>query len=413
LQCIILITKFKLLTLINQLNNTIRIIILLYIDIVFQSNFMSFSTSKIYYIDRLKVLLTILVVMHHASVTYGAPGGWYYAEKTTLMGALIPMTLFVSINQAYFMGFFFFLSAFFIPASFQKKGAGVFIKDRLKRLGIPLLFYSFVLSPLLGYLVNYFAKGHTVSYLQYLQGFDHWIDFGVLWFVAALLLFTLFHVLMQIWIKYIPITGIRVPGPGRILLFAIGIGIISYLVRIYFPVGWVLHPLGFQLGHFTQYIALFILGLLAASNNWLKLIPLQTGKRMALIVFLLFLFFPVFYIIRVKLDIPISWYSGGFHWQSLLYAVWEQAIGFSIITALLCYGREYLNHTTVFISHLSRAAFAVYIFHPLVLISLSLLLRNYSLDPSIKLLIVAPAGVVGSFLLASLIVRIPGVRNIV
>jgi len=374
---------------------------------------MTAVTNKIYYINRLKVLLTILVVMHHACVTYGAPGGWYYSEKTALMSALIPMTLFVSLNQAYFMGFFFFLSAFFIPASFQKKGTGVFVRDRLKRLGIPLVFYSFLFSPLLSYLVNYFAKGHTVSYLQYLAGFDHWIDFGVLWFVAALLLFTLFYVLIRIWIKYVPITGIRVPGPGRIFLFAIGIGIISFIVRIYFPVGWVLHPLGFQIGHFTQYIALFILGLVAAGNNWLKLLPLKTGKRMALIAILLFLFFPVFYIIRVKMNIPISWYSGGYHWQSLLYAEWEQSIGFSIITALVCFGREYLNHTTVFINHLSRAAFAVYIFHPLVLVSFSLLLRNYCIDPSVKLLIVAPAGVVGSFLLASFIVRIPVINKII
>ena len=371
------------------------------------------ASGKIYYIDQLKVLLTILVVMHHAFVTYGAPGGWYYAEKTTLMGALIPMTLFVSINQSYFMGFFFFLSAFFIPFSYHKKGAGVFVKDRLKRLGIPLLFYSFIFSPLLSYLVYYFAKGHQISYLEYLHGYDHWIDFGVLWFVLALLMFTLVYVGTKRWINAKSPSAIPVPGPGMIFLFAVAIGIISFLVRIFFPVGWVLQPVGFQPGHFAQYIALFTLGLIAGRNNWLQTIPFRTGQRMALMAILLFLFFPVFYFIRVKLDIPISWYSGGLHWQSLLYAVWEQAIGFSIITALLCYGREYLNHTTVFFNHLSRAAFAVYIFHPLFLISISLMLQNLQQDPAVKLLIAAPAGVVGSFLLASLIVRIPGVRTII
>jgi peptidoglycan/LPS O-acetylase OafA/YrhL len=73
------------------------------------------TPGKIVYIDHLKVVLTVLVVMHHAFITYGAPGGWYYAQKTTLTGALVPMTAFVAVNQAFFMGFFFFLSALFIP----------------------------------------------------------------------------------------------------------------------------------------------------------------------------------------------------------------------------------------------------------------------------------------------------------
>ena len=40
--------------------------------------------NKIVYIDRLKVILTVLVVLHHSFITYGATGGWYYVQKTTL-----------------------------------------------------------------------------------------------------------------------------------------------------------------------------------------------------------------------------------------------------------------------------------------------------------------------------------------
>src|ERR1700748_723281 len=116
--------------------------------------------KKIHYIDTLKVLLTILVVLHHCFITYGAPGGWYYSEKTTQAAAIVPMTIFVSVNQSFFMGFFFFLSAYFIKASYDRKGAAKFTTDRLLRLGIPLVFYSFILSPILSYLVYYFGYGH-------------------------------------------------------------------------------------------------------------------------------------------------------------------------------------------------------------------------------------------------------------
>jgi peptidoglycan/LPS O-acetylase OafA/YrhL len=78
--------------------------------------------AKINYIDHLKVVLTMLVILHHTFIAYGAPGGWYYSQKTTIAGAIVPMTAFVSVNQAFFMGFFFFLSALFVPSSYDKKG---------------------------------------------------------------------------------------------------------------------------------------------------------------------------------------------------------------------------------------------------------------------------------------------------
>lgn len=370
--------------------------------------------QKLFYIDNLRIILTALVILHHVLVTYGAPGGWYYLEKTSNMGALIPMTMVVSINQSFFMGFFFLLAAYFTQSSYDRKGAARFLSDRLLRLGVPLIFYSFIFSPFLSYLVYYFGKGHHITYLQYLSGYDDWIEFGVLWFVAALLLFTFVYMLWRsITQKATAQTHLPVPTPGLILLFALTLGLISFLVRIVFPVGWVLKPLGFQPGHFMQYIGLFIVGLLAYKNNWFNELPARTGKQMGLFAILLFLFFPVFYIIKTKCNMPISWFSGGFHWQTLLYAVWEQCIGFSIITALLTRGKRLWNKSTPLLVKLSRASFAVYIFHPLAIISLSLAVRNWGVDPAVKLLLVAPLAVLCSFLIGLLMVRIPVVKKII
>jgi surface polysaccharide O-acyltransferase-like enzyme len=368
---------------------------------------------KIHYIDTLKVLLTILVVLHHCFITYGAPGGWYYSEKTTQTAAIVPMTIFVSVNQAFFMGFFFFLSAYFITPSYDRKGAARFIGDRLLRLGLPLVFYSFILSPLLSYLVYYFGYGHHITYLQYLGGFHPWIDFGVLWFVAALLLFTLVYVAVRTLVKTGASKPVITPSAGIIVLFAAAVGLVSFLVRTRLPVGWVLKPVGFQPGHFSQYIALFILGLVAYKNNWLNTLTYKTGKQLFFLFLGLLMFFPVFYIIQTKFHMPGEWYSGGFHLQALLYAVWEQVIGFSIITALLVFGRELWNKSSTLLANLSRYTFAVYIFHPLVVISASMLFRDWTIDPALKLLLVAPIAVVGSFLLAWLVVLVPGVKRVI
>lgn len=368
--------------------------------------------GKIYYIDNLKIVLTALVVIHHALVTYGAPGGWYYSEKTTLEAAKIPMTMLVAINQAFFMGFFFFLSALFVEPSYNRKGTGKFTYDRLLRLGVPLAFYSFILSPFMNYLVYYFAEGRHITFFQFLGGYDSWINFGVMWFVAALLLFNFIYLLYRQMFREVKPSAYKVPSNGTILLFALGLGIVSFLVRVIFPIGWVLNPVGFQLGHFPQYIAAFVLGIVAWRSKWTETISYAQGrsmKRMALLI--VFLGLPLIFSLKIIFDAPIEWFSGGPHWPSAAYSVWEQLTGFAIITALIGIGRHKWNGDSVFLSRLSRYSFAVYVFHPLVLIVLALLLKSWAVDPALKLLIVAPAGVVLSFILASVLVKIPGLKH--
>ncbi|HCN82617.1 MAG TPA: hypothetical protein DIT07_03220, partial [Sphingobacteriaceae bacterium] len=362
---------------------------------------------------HLKIVLTVLVILHHTLITYGAPGGWYYNQKISLPGAILPMTILVAVNQAFFMGFFFFLSALFVPSSYDKKGAAKFVSDRLIRLGIPLLFYSFILSPFLNYIIYYWAEGHHVTYLQYLGDYPDWISFGVLWFVLALLMFTLFYALYRKISNQI-IKPVKMPTVSRILLFATGIGVITFVVRVFYPIGFVIDPLGFQPGHFPQYIAMFILGLIASRSKWLNDADYKMGKRMRKIgLYVIFLGFLLFVLARGILGFPPDWFSGGFHWQQLWYAVWEQIVGFTLVTTLLCISKHSWNGYSEFLSKLSRSTFAVYIFHPLLIISISVALRNWAIEPALKLLLVAPLSIIFSFLLGLLIVRIPVVNKIV
>ena len=338
---------------------------------------------RVNYIDRLKVLMIVLVILHHTCITYGAPGGWYYFQKTTSAAAQIPMTLFVAINQSFFMGFFFFLSAMFVPSSYEKKGPKRFVTDRLIRLGIPMVFYSLALGPVMNYMVYYFGQGHHVSFIKYLGGYDDWIDFGVLWFAAALLLFNLLYVLWRVIFKPLISDDLtsRISA-GKMLLFALSLGIVSFLVRIIFPIGWVLRPLGFQLGHFPQYIALFVIGLIVANNTWIHHLTGKDAKRLAITAARILLIFPLFYVLLNWLKFPSSYFSGGFHWPSLLYALWEQVTGVCIMTALLYFGREHWYKYYPIEKRLARSAFAVYIFHPIVIISIALILKNWAIDPA-------------------------------
>ena len=53
-----------------------------------------------------------------------------------------------------------------------------------------------------------------------------------------------------------------------IALFALGLGLATFLTRIWAPFGWWWEPPHLELGHFPQYIALFAIGIVAYRNNW-------------------------------------------------------------------------------------------------------------------------------------------------
>ncbi|SDT67869.1 Fucose 4-O-acetylase [Mucilaginibacter mallensis] len=370
-------------------------------------------SQKIYYLDHIKVLLTVLVILHHSFITYGGPGGWYYRQPTTSEGALMPMTMFVSTNQSFFMGLFFLLSAYFVEPSLKRKGTKVYLLDRLKRLGIPLVFYSLILSPVLNFMVYHYGDHNPVTFMQFLSGYDGWIQFGVLWFVVALLLFTLLFVALYN-LKLTGSRSITKLKAGPVLLFAAGLGLITFFVRLIFPVGWVLKPVGFQFGHFTQYIAMFTIGILARRGNLAEKLDFKLAKRfMWIAVGMLVILFPVLGIIQKVTHAPGTDFNGGWTLLGFLYSFYEQIIGVCIMVALTGISMYKWNKPSKFLATLSRNTFAVYIFHPLILIGLSLLLSTWMVDPVIKLAIVAPGAVIGSFLLAAVIVRIPGVNKVI
>jgi fucose 4-O-acetylase-like acetyltransferase len=371
------------------------------------------SLKKLLYIDNIKVLLTILVVLHHTFITYSSSGGWYYNEETSFLGMRIFTTACISINQSFFMGYFFLLAAYFTSYSYSKKGISKFIKERLIRLGTPILFYCFILTPFMCYLVYYFGREHHITFFEYLSGYNNWIDLGVTWFIAALLLFTLLYATAKKMFKITFDKLITVPNSCSILLFSIALGIISFLVRIIFPVGWILKPIGFQPGHFPQYIALFSIGLLASKNNWFDQLSGETSKQLKKVVWFCLLFFPVFFIVKFKLNTPSSWFSGGFHWQALLYAVWEQMIGISIMTTLLIKGKRNWNKTSKLLTKASRSSFAVYIFHPLIIVVFTLCVRNWDVEPAVIILVMTPLIIISSFIFGSLVLLIPGVKKII
>ena len=380
------------------------------------------AKPRLLYIDNLRILLTILVILHHLAIGYGAPGNNIYVETGEISTvSTILLTLFVAINQAFFMGFFFMISSYFTPGSYDRKGAGAYVLDRLKRLGIPLMFYIVVIDPLLNFVLAryYDYEGSFRQFLSlYLQNL---IDFralgvGPLWFVAALLIFSLAYVLWRLVFPQPPATPpseVKAPSNWVIAAFALVLGLTTFVVRIWFPVGWEFRLLGFQVAHFVQYIALFIVGILAYRGDWFARISIAQGKFWLRMVLILIVLFPVLFVAVGALEGNVDKAFGGLHWQSLAYSVWEQFMCLAMVVTLLVGFRSRFNRQGSLAQKMSAAAYATYIFHRPTITLLALALVSISLDLALKFVLVAPLAVALSFLVGYIVKQLPVARDIV
>jgi len=379
------------------------------------------SKARLYFVDNLRILLTILVVLHHLAITYGHTGGWYYYEGQPDDLTTILFTILTAVNQTFFMGFFFLISGYFTPGSYDRKGTGLFLKDRLLRLGIPLLFYIIVIEPLLVYVLMVNTRGFEGSLWQglaryfegqYLENFSP--GTGPLWFIETLLIFAFIYALWRRLVKPdAPVPSQydgKVPGNMAIAMFALALGMITFLVRIWLPIGWNFDLLNLQLPFFPQYIALFILGLMAYRRNWFMGVSEATGKLWFKITIALILLLPVMFIAGGA-DDPTPFF-GGVHWQALVLALWEQFLCIAMIITLLVWFRKQFNHQGSLAKTMSASAYTVFLIHAPVIVLVALALQNISLYPLIKYPLVALIVVPLCFLLGTLIRKLPLARNI-
>jgi len=371
-------------------------------------------TRRLLFIDNLRTLMIMLVIVLHLSVTYGGEGSWYYKEGRADFLTACLLTTHNAIVQSFFMGLLFLLAGYFTPASYDRKGPGRFLADRLLRLGIPMVLYDLVIHPFLCWVLAANVHGYQGTFLQamahYYRTF-HQIGTGPLWFVEALLIFS------AVYAAWRAATGratapsqTNAPWPhnARIALFALILGIVTFLVRLGLPAGWAFAPLNLQVPYFPQYIALFAIGIAAYRHNWLEHIGPATARLWrGLTLTLIFLAMPLLLVAGGAVKGNLTPYLGGLHWQSLAYALWEQAMGIAVSISLLALFRKRLNQQGAILRELSACSYTVYVLHAPVIVLAALAAGGITVYSLLKFALVAPAAVGLCFLLATAVRRLP------
>lgn len=339
--------------------------------------------KRLYYLDNLKVFLTMLVIVHHVGQAYGPTGGfWQY--RSSLHESIPWLGSFFSVNAAFFMGLFFLISGYFIPGSYDRKGGKGFLKEKLVRFGIPVLFALFVMVPLemffyyshysgnrpasfwFYYTRIYFPFGHQPSWFRDSIGWPEF-NFGHLWFVENLLVYSgVYALIRSLGLRWQPAFSDQ-PRFRTVLTIAATIAVCVSVVRIWYPIDkWVgvLFFIQSEVAHLPQYVILFTVGIVAYRKDWLNRCSTSTGYAslvlgtvMALAQYL-------------RLHFP--------EMGSIIYDYW--AVYESFMAVFLCWGlivlfREKLNYASATSRLFAESSYAAYIFHyPIVLAT------QYSLD---------------------------------
>jgi fucose 4-O-acetylase-like acetyltransferase len=381
------------------------------------------------YIDNLRTALITVVVLGHLSGSYGVEAGWMYVESGEVSQVVSDLeTLLAIVLVTFAMGLFFLIAGYFTPAAYDRKGTKQFLLDRLKRLGIPWLIYEVFITPLVHYAVDSHGgdchgalydcqyQGTLWQYLREFPRLSYSFGDGPVWFLEALLIFSFFYALWRVLAAKtrFPMNQESqfraVPSNSTIALFALAIGLCTFVVRFWARAFIQYEPFHLEFARFPQYIAMFMAGLWATRGGWLSAFPnrqAQTWGRVALGCVLVIL------ILAVAFGLLFDERTfGGVNGNSLIFSLWEGFFSVSVVITILALFRRRFDHQSHLARVMSDNAFIVYIIHPAIIVPLALALSDIQINLNLKFLLVAPIAVFLCYLVAYAIRKVPAVRTV-
>lgn len=357
------------------------------------------------WVDNLRVVVIAGVIVVHAATGYVLDiAGWYYDDERNASGVLSTLLSVPAVLGALFaLGPLFLIGGWLSARSAARWGAGGFARRRLLRLGVPLVAFVLVVNPLADYLGN--LKDEDRSFGDYLAT----TEVGAMWFVAAVLAFSLAYAALRR-----PRAATPSPRPLRPLVVVaavLTIAVSSFAV-------WQVSPLTAEpylnprWGEWPQGAVLFALGVHAAGAGWLEDLPRALARRLgwtaaggtvALLTLLLALQL-------ARGDAEALGMSAD--WPTMLFALLDGVIAVTGTLWFLAWLRARWAGSRALVGKAARASYATYFIHPLALTAVMVLFAGVALAPEIKFVLVATAGVPVCFLVGYALTRVPGISRV-
>nr|WP_275588309.1 acyltransferase [Microlunatus panaciterrae] len=369
----------------------------------------SWPTPRLVFADNLKVALVAGVILAHVIMAWVGLGTWVLSEppvREPLLSLLIMLSV---VGVLFGMPLFFLVAGMFTPGSLRRKGFRTFAKERTLRLLLPSVLFALLLSPPIEYFDTDNA-GWTKGFWAFVP--TVWWQLppppGPTWFLGVLLLLSLgYAAIRSRW------PGNVVTVPLRVLELAVAAALVaasSFLMRLVVPFGeerWHL-----AVSQAPGWVVGFILGVIGRERGWFLPMEPRMAKIIRLVAWMAMAACVGVVGGAVGLGMDLEVFTGHGTWQSLVLAIIEGVIVVTVSLWFLDLFRRRFNDQGAFARQLSRAAYATFLVHQLVLVGLVVLSRRLPWPPELKFLTVSVLGLVFSFALGAALVRLPGVSRI-
>jgi peptidoglycan/LPS O-acetylase OafA/YrhL len=227
-------------------------------------------TGRIAALDHLRGCVIVLVVLHHAVLAYcrfGHLDRRHYLLSTAPVVDVdrwIGFDILVLLNDSFFMPMMFLLSGLFVWRGLTRRGARRYLGERLLRLGLPFVVGALILTPL-AYYPSWRLTGSTEGFVSF------WSDMlvsgpwpsGPGWFIGVLMLFDgLAALTFRMTSGRVLTAGMRwQSGAGFAAL--VGLSAVCYLpsLALFGPGPWIsFGPFAVQTSRFGLYGLYFAVG---------------------------------------------------------------------------------------------------------------------------------------------------------
>ncbi len=382
----------------------------------------------------LRGFLVVLVLAHHSVLAYidspppqatsllAQPPYWR-AFMVVDSHHWVGFSIFTGFNDDFFMSLMFFLSGLFVWSSLQRKGNASFVRDRIRRLGIPFLFAAAIIAPLAYYPSYLLTTGaHPVTgYIHDWLSFGDWPT-GPAWFIWLLLAFdlvgaALFAVAPNFGERLGRLASNAREHPVRFFLLLLAASAATFIPMavIFGPSAWTsIGPFQFQTARLFHYAVYFLAGIGVGAYGIERGLLAPDGKlawhwgRWTLWMVVAFLLSVVFFLIAISKNSPLSANSANLI-GGAFYALACASISFAFLALFV----RFATRRRWIYDSLSENEYGMYLIHYAFVSWLQLAILSSPL-PAIEKGILVFAGVLLLSWGASAALRsIPGVSRIV
>lgn len=384
------------------------------------------SHPRIFFLDNLRYLMILSVVVLHAGLAYSNLVPWWPVLDSSRNQFF---DIFLLIRDTFGMPVLYFIAGYLaLPTLHRRKSVGSFLKSKFKRLGIPFILSLFFIVPIMPYLGQY-----TRSENSAISPFEIWIQFvfgatdlkigylkpndifshGHLWFVSLLIFFfVLFALAYQIKITFRPdkLESNEIKSPPKtktviltLIFVGLATGLGSIFVSRFFPnSSWVniCNILIFKPVRLPLYFGYFLFGIYVYLRDWFVQRDLPSSVIMWLTAcIVLSLAFLGALDTFVKTNPP-------YNIQIIVtYHMLHSFLCLSFFCLLITFAFRYWNSGSRINQSFARNSFYIYLIHMPIVLILQFFFLNWNISIFVKFAIISALSILLSYTISQYLIK--------